>query len=80
MHLVYPPPQFCITVVSNFSWVLQLTSRKKSKTMVMQNFGGVNKVPYGLCETGELAQIQAYCAKEKSRVHLAMSHKLCIPD
>ena len=33
------PPQFCITIVTNFSWVLQL-SQEKSKTMVMQNFGG----------------------------------------
>ena len=29
--------KFCITVVSDFSWVLQ-TSQEKSKTMVMQNF------------------------------------------
>ena len=35
MHLVYPP-QFCITDVSNFSWVLQW-SQEKSKTMLMQN-------------------------------------------
>ena len=33
------PPKFCITVVSNFSWVLQ-SSQEKSKTMVTQKFGG----------------------------------------
>lgn len=47
MHLVYPP-KFCITDVSNFSWVLQW-SQEKSKTMLMQNLeggGGVNKVHY----------------------------------
>ena len=38
MHFVYPQ-EFCITIVSNFSWVLQ-SSQEKSKTMVMQNFGG----------------------------------------
>ena len=52
MHLVYPP-KFCITIFSTFSLVLRL-SEEKSKTMVMQNFGGVNKVHYGLCENGEL--------------------------
>ena len=34
-----PPPQFCIIVVSNFSWVLQ-SFEEKSKTMAMQNFAG----------------------------------------
>lgn len=36
MHLVYPP-KFCITDVSNFSWVLQW-SQEKSKTMLMPKF------------------------------------------
>ena len=48
MQLVYAP-EFCITIVSNLSWVLQ-SSQEISKTMVMQNFGGLNKVHYGLCE------------------------------
>ena len=56
MHLVYPPPplplKFCLTIVSNFSWVLQL-SQEHSKTMVVQDFAGVNKVLCGLCENGE---------------------------
>ena len=60
MHLVYPRvKKNCITIVSNFSWVLQ-SSLEKSKTMVMQFFlvggwggGGENKVHYGLCENGE---------------------------
>ena len=49
-----PPPKFCITIVSNFSWVLQ-SSQEKSKTMVIQFFflWGGDKVLYGLCENGE---------------------------
>ena len=46
------PPNFCLTIVSSFSWVLQ-SSQEKSKAMVMKSFGGVNKVHYGLCENGE---------------------------
>ena len=41
MHLVYPP-EFCITIVSNFSWVLQ-SFQEKSKTMVKQNLGGLTR-------------------------------------
>ena len=47
MHLVYPP-KFCITIVSNFSWVITVVP----KTMLMQFFfffwggGGVNKAHY----------------------------------
>ena len=48
MHLVYPP-EFCITVVSNFSWVLQ-----SSQDEIQNNgFEGVNKEQYGLGENGE---------------------------
>ena len=47
---------FCITIVFNFSWVLQ-SSQEKFKTMVMQNFGELTRciiiVHYGLCENGE---------------------------
>ena len=48
MHLVYRP-KFCITMVFNFSWVLQ-SSHEKSETMVTQNFRetidkGPNNVP-----------------------------------
>ena len=41
MHLTCPP-QFCITFVFDFSWVLQ-ASQEKLRTMLMQNFflGGV---------------------------------------
>ena len=59
MNLVCPPPpllparkKICITIISNFSWVVQ-SSQEKSKTMVMQNCGGANKVHYGLCGNGE---------------------------
>ena len=41
MHLVYPP-EFCITIVSNFPWVLQ-SFQEKSKTMVTQNLGGLTR-------------------------------------
>ena len=57
MQLVYPP-EFYTPIVSNFSWVLQL-SQEKSKTIVMQSVffggvgGGVNKLHNGLCENGE---------------------------
>ena len=37
IHLVCPP-KFCITILSNFSWVLQ-SSREKSKTMIMKIWG-----------------------------------------
>ena len=41
MHIVYPPPpttpKFRITIVSNFSWVIQSS---QEKTVVMLNFGG----------------------------------------
>ena len=36
MHLTCPP-QFCITFVFDFSWVLQ-ASQEKLRTMLMQNF------------------------------------------
>ena len=50
-----PPPQkkkkkLAVTIVSNFSWVLQ-SSQEKSKTMVM------HKVHYGLCENGEFTHL-----------------------
>ena len=45
MHVVYPP-QFSITIESNFSLVLQ-SSQEKLKTKVMKNLG-VDKVHYGL--------------------------------
>ena len=53
--LLPPPPQFCIIIVSNFSWVLQ-SSQKKSKNMVMQNLGEgeVKEVHYTLYEICEL--------------------------
>ena len=51
MYLVYPS-KFYITIVSSFSLVLQ-SFQEKSKTIVMQNFWGVNKVHYGLGEKSE---------------------------
>ena len=58
MYLVAPAPNFSITIVSNFFWVLQ-SSQEKSNTMVRQNLWGggeVNKVHYALrenCEWGK---------------------------
>ena len=50
-----PPPKkkkkLAVTIVSNFSWVLQ-SSQEKSKTMVM------HKVHYGLCENGEFTHLR----------------------
>ena len=37
LFLIIPYP-ICITIVSNFSWVLQF-SQEKLKVMVVQNFG-----------------------------------------
>ena len=43
LYLPPPPqphfPEFCITIVSKFSWVLQ-SSQEKSKTMAIQSFWG----------------------------------------
>ena len=36
------PPKFCTRVVSSFPWDLQW-SQEKTKTMLMQNFGGQRK-------------------------------------
>ena len=38
-YLPHPPPKFSITVVCNFSRVLQ-SFQEKSKTMAMHNFAG----------------------------------------
>ena len=62
MHLVYPHT-FCITIGFNFSWVLQ-SSREKSKTVVIQNFGD-SKVYYGLRENGEWVKTLSYVFSTK---------------
>ena len=51
MHLVYPQI-FCITIVFDYSWN-DCKIEEKLETMAIQNFGGVNRVHYGLCENGE---------------------------
>ena len=52
MHLVYPrpppPPTNKQTNIFNFSWVLQ-SLQEKSKTMVMQNWGGLSFFPPSHC-------------------------------
>ena len=45
MHVVYLP-KFCITVVSNFSWVLHSSQR-------IGKIWGLNRVHCGLCENSE---------------------------
>ena len=60
MHLVYPPT-FCITIVSNFSWVLQSPQEKSKTNKVGEGRGrkqggggeGGKQGGYGLCENGE---------------------------
>ena len=48
-----PPTKVYMTIVPNFSWVLQ-SSQEKSKTTVMKNLGGGggNRVRDGPCENG----------------------------
>ena len=66
MHLVYlppplPSPEFCITIVSNFSssifFLFFFFSNSGYYSRPKKNgsakFGRVNKVHYGLCENGE---------------------------
>ena len=57
-YISFTSPKFCITIVSNFLWVLQ-SPQEKSKTVVMQNLGGggVHKVHYGLCENVEFGKL-----------------------
>ena len=47
-------PQFCITIVFDFSWG-DCNTQEKLETMVMLNLrgGGGAKMHYGLCENGE---------------------------
>ena len=46
-------PQFCITIVFDFSWG-DCNTQEKLETMVMLNLrGGGDKMHYGLCENDE---------------------------
>ena len=52
------PPKFCITIFSNFSWVLQ-SSQEKPKTMVCKIWGckqgqGAKKIIFTACHSGKL--------------------------
>ena len=49
MHCVYPQ-NLCITIVLDLSWD-DCNTQEKLETVVMQILG-VNKVHYGLCESG----------------------------
>ena len=52
MHLVHPhPPKFCITIVFDVSHDDCNTQEKLKQWL--RNFGGINKMHYGLCENGE---------------------------
>ena len=66
------PPTFCMTIVSSFSWVLQLT-HEKSKTMAMRNLRGgggwVGKfwgMHYGLGGNGEYTNFDIMIKQKKS--------------
>ena len=62
MQLIYLP-QFCITFVFHFSWVLK-PSQEKMKTMLMQNFGGQIS-----CIVGDVQVANSKtCYKSTSRV------------
>ena len=54
MHLVTPTPRpkKCITIVSNFSWVLQIEDNSYV-TLTFFWGGGGDKVHYGLYENDE---------------------------
>ena len=59
MHLICLP-KILHNLCFYFSWVLQ-PSQEKLKTMLMQNFWGVNKVHYGKCGSGSgIAFSQAF--------------------
>ena len=49
-----PPPQILNNLCFSLLLVLQPT-QENLKTMLMQNFGGANKVHYGKCASGELS-------------------------
>ena len=58
MHLVPlppAPPKFCITIVFDFSWE-ECNTQEKWEAIGLRKIwgggGGVNKIPYGLCENG----------------------------
>ena len=55
IHLVYHP-KVCITVASNFSWVLRYYSlpNRNQKQYLCKIWGGLSKLYYGQCEYGEL--------------------------
>lgn len=48
-------PKFCITIIFDFSWY-DCNTLETLDRMIMQTFGGeggVNKMHYGQCKTGE---------------------------
>ena len=61
-----PPPKVYMTIVPNFSWVLQ-SSQEKSKTTVMKNLGGGNRVRDGPCENGKEKLFQRSYIKTEFR-------------
>ena len=63
IHLFYPP-KFCINIVRNFSWDMKMSWRK-SKTMPMQIFWGVEAMYYGLVQVE--IYIMGPCASQDLR-------------
>ena len=72
------PTKFCIALVFNFPWLLQL-SQEKLKTVLLQTFGGVNKANNGECEEGEYELDKAILFTVR---HLRISHhtRTCLPQ
>ena len=64
-----PPPNFCISIVLNFSWD-DCKEQEKLKTMLMQSFLGANKVNYGRLESANtmLGFVFKQCRPDKSLV------------
>ena len=62
------PPEFCITIVSNFSWVLQ-SSREKLETMVKQNLVGMQGALWSMWKWW-LSSIFSPCLMGESHLNL----------
>ena len=50
-----PPKKICIGIVLDFPEDIFM-SQEKLQTMIMQNFGGVKEVYYGICANRELVK------------------------
>ena len=54
--LLLPSKKNCIGIVSDFPWDIFM-SQEKLQTMIMQNFGGLKEVYYGICASREFGNL-----------------------